>query len=261
MRILRLTTSDDLLPMAPGQERGYRIVERALAAETGEPVETIVREIWPTADLPDVVGRWLERYEPDIVSLKVSSFWWTYQSVPLKLERSRLGPVGKLTASAGRRAADTAWLAHSRSMIGLRDGIRRLFGGATHFTADEVIERISLCLRRAFQREGVLLVVRGGLVAETLGCTPATQVREEEARRRVDSALAALCAELHVHYTGCRAAPPLSWLLTYRQRDRLHQNALGQQRVGEEEARAMIAAWRHAHGAELPLYLESNAVV
>ena len=247
--------------MAPGQERGYRTVERALAAETGEPVDTIAREVWPTADLPDVVGRWLERYEPEVVSLKVSTFWWTYQSVPLRLEQFRFAGTGKLAAETGRRAAETPWLANAPPMNVLRDWIRRVVGGATYFSADEVIERISLCLRRILQREGVLVVVRGGLVAETVGCTPEIQEREEQTRRAVDAALAALCAELHIHYTGCRAAPPVETVLKYRQRDRLHQNAAGQRLVGEEEARAMVAAWRHAHGADIPLYLESEAVV
>lgn len=35
MRILRLGTSDDLLPTVAEHERGYRIIEQVLAAETG----------------------------------------------------------------------------------------------------------------------------------------------------------------------------------------------------------------------------------
>ncbi len=85
MRILRLGTSDDILPTVAEHERGYRIVEQALAAETGETVETIIREAWPEPGLPEVLGRWLDRFEPDVVSLKVSSFWFTYESVPERL--------------------------------------------------------------------------------------------------------------------------------------------------------------------------------
>ena len=70
----------------------------------------------------------------------------------------------------------------------------------------------------------------------------------------------ALCAELRFHYTGCAAAPPIKQLFRYRGPDRMHLNAEGHRRVGEEESRALISAWRRLHGADEPLYLESEAV-
>ena len=185
MRILRLSTSDDLHPSVPDELRGYRIVERTVAAETGEPVETILREIWPEANLPDVVGAWLDRYEPDIVFLRVSSFWASYQSVPLKLRRSRLGAPGRALARAGFAAAEVPRVGHSRAFIAFRDAARRVIGGATYFTPEEVIERLTLTMRRVLRREGVLLIVRGGLVAETAGCPAGVVAREEEKRRRL----------------------------------------------------------------------------
>lgn len=72
MRILRLSTSDDLRPELPESGRIHRLVEQAFAAETGEPVETLIRVIWPTPGLADVIDRWLESYDPDVVFFRVS---------------------------------------------------------------------------------------------------------------------------------------------------------------------------------------------
>jgi hypothetical protein len=258
--MLRLANSDDVRPTVADHERGYRFVERALEAETGESVDSMVREIWPNPGLADVIAGWMDRFEPDVVSLKASSFWFSYPSVPLRLRRSSLGRTGRGMARVGFGAAQVPWVAHSDAYRVLRDTVRRIIGGVPYFTAAQVIDRISACLRRIVQREGVLLVVRGPLVAETGGCTSAVQHRFEIQRREVDRALAALCAQLHVHYTGCREAPHIRDLLRYRGPDRLHLNAAGHQRVGLEEAEAMVSAWRHAHGASVPLYLESAAV-
>jgi lysophospholipase L1-like esterase len=79
-------------------------------------------------------------------------------------------------------------------------------------------------------------------------------------RRQVHEALRALCAELRMHYTGCSEAPPFRESARYRGPDRMHLNAEGHRWVGEEESRALLAAWRRLHGADEPLYLESEAL-
>jgi hypothetical protein len=259
VRILRLSNSDDLREAGDVPERAYRYVEAALAAETGEPVETIVRDAWPEPNLPDVVDSWLRRYSPDIVFLKVSSYWFTYRSTPLKLQRGR----PRALQGAGRAAADFAGrssIADTAAFHAFRNTTRRVFGGATYFTPGQVVDVVSSVIRRVSQHEDILLVVRGGLMAETLGCSKAVQRRAEADRQEVDRALARLCGEVHVHYTGCREAPTLELALPYRGRDRLHVNAAGHERVGMEEAKAMLAAWRNAHGQPQALYLESDAV-
>jgi hypothetical protein len=259
VRILRLSNSDDLREAPDVPRRAYRFVEAALTAETAEPVETVVRDAWPEAGLPDVVEGWLKRYEPDIVFLKVSSYWYTYRSTPLKLQRSRARALHTIGGGAAR-AAERGRLSELAAFHAFRNAARRLLGGALYFTPEQVIEAISGVIRRVSQHEDVLLVVRGGLMAEALGCSAAVQRRAEADRQHVDRALAALCAELRVHYTGCREAPPLEQALAYRGRDRMHVNAAGHERVGMEEAKAMLAAWRNAHGEPGPLYLESDAV-
>lgn len=258
MRILRLGTSDDILPTVAEHERGYRIVEQALAAETGETVETIIREAWPEPGLPEVLGRWLDRFEPDVVSLKVSSFWFTYESVPERLRTLPL--VGDRLAAAGLKTASTPWLGNSGAYDVARKAARRVLGSATYFTPDQVIEVIEACIHRIVRAERALVVVRGPLVAEVRGLPARLQERGEQRRRHVDRAIAHLCSDLHVHYTGCREAPPFREVERWRGPDRLHQNNEGQRRVGIEEAEALLAAWRHSKGRDELLYLESQAV-
>jgi hypothetical protein len=260
MRILRLSTSDDILPTVAESERGYRLIEAALGAESHQPVETIVRNIWPTEDLPELIERWLDAAQPEIVTFKVSSFWFSYESVPLRLQRGSLGLPGKLLAQVGDTAGKASWLADTAAFHALRSAARRTVGGAIYFTPDEVIERVTACVRRILQRENVVALVRGPLVAESGGASLRAQRRLEARRRYVDRALAERCAGMHVHYTGCRAAPPISELLPYRGPDRMHLNALGHERVGREEAAAVLTAWRIALGASGPIYLESCAV-
>ena len=131
MRILRLGTSDSILPLVDEGDRDVRIIEQAMAAEAGEPVETIAREIWPEPGLPGIIQRWLERFEPDMVSFKVSSYWFTYSSVPLRMRRlSRLGPVGPAIAAAGLKAAARPSVGNSGPFELARRGLRRTLGGA-----------------------------------------------------------------------------------------------------------------------------------
>lgn len=260
MRILRLTTSDDLRPVAYEDERTHRIVERAFEAETGERTETVLRAIWPTRELPDLIGDWIERYEPDVVFVKVAAYWFTYESVPLRFQRSHLGVLGRGVARAGFRTAETSF-AETSFFHAARRISRRVVGSAVFFTADQVIDCMTACLRRIAQAEQALVVVRGPLIAEGAGVSAAVERRAEERRQTVDAAMRALCAELRFHYTGRNEPPPrFSDVVRYRGPDRVHLNAAGHRLVGEEESHALISAWRRLHGADEPLYLESEAV-
>ncbi len=259
MRILRLTNSDDLRPVAYENERAHRIVERAFEAETGEHVETVLRAIWPTPELPDLIEEWIERFEPDAVFMKVSAYWFTYESVPLKVQRSHLGPLGRGVARAGFRTAESP-IGETSFFHAARRFSRRVVGSAVYFTPEQVIDCASACLRRIAQAEQALVLVRGPIISEAGGVTARVERRAELRRRQVHEALRALCAELRIHYTGCSEAPSFRESARYRGPDRMHLNADGHRWVGEEESRALLAAWRRLHGADEPLYLESEAL-
>src|SRR5262249_40352779 len=121
VRMLRLATSDDIRPTVADHEHGDRFVEPALAA-----VESMVREIWPNPGLADVIAAWMDRFQPDVVSLKASSFWFSYPSVPLRLRRSSLGRTGRGIARVGFGAAQVPWVAHSAAYRVVRDTVRRV---------------------------------------------------------------------------------------------------------------------------------------
>ena len=230
-----------------------------LAEEAGEPVETIVRVIWPSPVLPDLIERWMEQYQPDFVSLKVSPYWFTFESVPLKLQR-KLGPIGAPMASMGLKAADTPWLAHNAVFRAGRRLALNTIGGVTHFTPEEVIGVMDACVRRVLRHEGVVLEVRGPLAADRAGSGRAREARLEARRLAVHLAMKRMCADLHIHYTGRDGPAPVDRDAGIHGGDQLHLNAEGHRRKGEEEGLAYVAAWRAAHGQHpdesAPLYLD-----
>jgi len=251
IRILRLTLSDDLVPLPEGTRRSWQVAEDIFSREVSQPVETTLRVIWPEPSLPDLVERWLERYQPDIVSLKVSPYWFTYESVPLRLQR-HIPVIGPRLATAGLRAADTSWLAQNPVFRTARRATRRIIGGETYFTPEQVLSVIEECIRRILRREGVILLVRGPLEpTDDEGGTKA-RLRTERKRDSVHLDLKSLCADLHVHYSGAdsvRAVP--------RGPDQLHLSPEGHAEKGREEGAALLDAWRHAHGdASAPLYYD-----
>lgn len=251
IRILRLTLSDDLVPLPEGARRSWQVAEAMLAAESGEDVETTLRIIWPEPQLPDLVERWMDRYAPDIVTLKVSPYWFTYESVPLRVQR-HVPVIGPRLAKVGLQAADAGWLAQNAVFRSARRASRRLIGGETYFTPDEVVAVMTSCISRILRHEGVILAVRGPLEADTDGAG-ASAVRRGEARRRfVHEAMKRLAADLHVHYSGADSIRPVP-----RGPDQLHLSADGHEEKGREEGEALVAAWRQARsdGAD-PLYLD-----
>ena len=85
--ILRLTHSADFDEAIPEEHRGTAVSQRRFSEVTGLEATTIAKNAWPGPELPAVLGGWLERYQPDIVFLGVNPIWFTYESVPVKLER------------------------------------------------------------------------------------------------------------------------------------------------------------------------------
>jgi hypothetical protein len=84
----------------PGAERAHRIADELFTELTGEPVEPVLKLFWPEPGLPDIVDRWIARYQPDVVFMRTSMVWCAYESVPLRIER-RLGRLGRPLARFG----------------------------------------------------------------------------------------------------------------------------------------------------------------
>lgn len=205
MRVLLLGSSNDTGGWVEGGKKKHEIVQERLSAELGEPVEFIVKGIWPTAELPGLVAGWIERYEPDVVYLNTGSYWFLYRSVPLRMKRL-LGRVGGDTVGdAGFRFADSKRWAHNAVFRTIRRALQETIGGDTHFTTQEVIDRMSECARIAVRREGAVVVVKGPHGKARLTRNPRKFRRDERERLKLHTALETLCGQLHIVYDGVGA--------------------------------------------------------
>lgn len=242
MRVLRLSNSDDTAGDLPEEARAWHIAGEVLAAAIGEPVDTTTRVIWPRPAVADLVDRWLERYDPDMVFLKVNWYWYGYESVPLRLRR-RLPVVGKPLAAAGDGATRIPWVSRTRGFKACRHLANRIIGGDANFTCDEVIERMQAVIRRIVARENVILIVKGaGGGRDAFGALGPYHDRFVPKRQYVEGAIEAFCRDLGVHYTG------IGRLRTRDEADLdrgdgVHKGAHGLGRVGRAEGEVMVAAW------------------
>ncbi len=242
MRVLRLGNSEDLSPGIQDHERGWYIAARELEKVAGEPVEVIVRPIFPTPELPGLLQKWIDEAQPDFVFLKVTWYWYGYESVPRRIERI-FGRVGKPVAKAGLNAAAKPKLAHNRTFRFGRRLAHRIIGGDTQVPTKQVVAIMEDCIRTIIARENIALVVKG----------TGDGRREDEGlqgyfdrftkrRLEVEGSIERLCRELHVPYTGTRRDHSLP-----REKlggDLIHRGATAQQRMGMNEGAAMIEAWK-----------------
>lgn len=242
MQILRLANSNDFTRDIPDDRRAYRVVERALAEASGEPVETVRKVIWPADDLPDIIERWIHQHQPDIVFLMVNPYWFNYESVPLKLQRT-LGPIGRLFGDVGLRAADTPWLAHNAIFRKVRYFAQATIGGECPFTTAYVLENMEAVIRRILRHEDVHLVVRTSQGGKERPDLPARVQKRHQVRRvEVAEGMELICDALNVTRmagnTFRRFDPEV------RSGDGLHRNVDGHLATGTKEADFMVAYWK-----------------
>ncbi|MFN8508736.1 MAG: hypothetical protein U0547_14390 [Dehalococcoidia bacterium] len=246
MRVLRLGNSDDVSPGIPDAERNFNVAAAILAEAAGEPVETIVRPIWPTADLPDLVAGWIEEYRPDFVFLKVTWFWYGYESVPRRVERL-LGWAGRPFARAGIAAATNPRFAHRRWFKFGRRMAHRLIGGDTPFDTALIAQSMETVIRRVAAHEEIVLLVKGtggGRMNE--GALEGYHDRFVARREAVEGAIERLCGQLHVAYVGTGPNKSKEDRDIHRG-DGVHKGARGSTAAGRQEGVAMAEAWAAVH--------------
>ena len=201
MNILLLGTSSDAGTWFEGGRKRHEIAAERLEADFGEPVSVTVKSIWPTEKLPGLVAGWVEEYQPDAIHIRVPAFWFLHRSVPLRAQRL-LGRFGLAIGQTGFRMAASRRWGHNRVFRGGRYVLQSTIGGDTNFTVDEVIERISECVRIAVRREGTAVCVKGPHGKSKYATTKRGVERDEQKRLRVHRSLELLCAQLHLPYDG-----------------------------------------------------------
>lgn len=246
MQVLRLGNSYEFDANIAPEANKTSISDRFLTEATGETVETTARVIWPQPELPELVERWLDRYQPDLVLLVVSSYWFTSVSLPLGLER-RFGRIGRIAGRAGERLVRNERLVKNPGFRVLRKGVRASLGGVTHFEPEEVNERMEACIRRIVAREDVALAVRGPRLAHVSDDSERAKKAAEARRLIVHRRMAELCRQLHIEYLGYEAGLSAFDAPEQFQGDLVHVAADVHAEQGRLEAEAMLAAWSRVH--------------
>ena len=245
MRILRLTNSNDALDDISPEQRGAEIAKRLVAELTGEQVETISRVFWPSEKLPGIVERWLAEYEPDTVFFRVSSFWVSYESVPLRVRRT-LGRFGALPGRVGLEVGGNQRFASSAIGKTVRRTAARTIGGDPHFTPAEAARHVEAVVRVVLARESILPVVRGPGHAFNSAGTARGLARGRRLSDELDSMLAAACERLHVPYAS---ASYIGHQSSFARADEVHEGPEGQRLYGEFEGKLIARAWMEARAA------------
>lgn len=199
MRILYLGTSDDRGPASKGTASAPDIVQELLESSLGSEVEVVVKEAWPNENLARVLERWMDEYDPDVVVICVNGYWFSYDSVPLKLGRV-LGRGGEGLGNVGLRLADLRWLAHNIVFRTARRIATVAIGGDTPFSGRQVVERMEECVRVAVRREGTVVAMRGAEGQSPYAERARGRLRKERVRSGVNHALAEMCERQHVHF-------------------------------------------------------------
>lgn len=197
MKVLRLTNSNDILPGTADARPG--LLRERLEAYMGEPVEIVVKAIWPTESLPATVEKWVEREQPDLVWLGVVNYWYEYQSVPKRMERL-FGRFGSTVSHLGFRAADTPWLSQNAAFRAVRGALQRTVGGDPHFTPEHIVQVVGTIARRVLRSEGTVLVIWGPFAHTNYAVGRRGERAAEAMRRHIVQELRDLAGTLHVEY-------------------------------------------------------------
>ncbi|MCC6381983.1 MAG: hypothetical protein IT304_05705 [Dehalococcoidia bacterium] len=246
MLVLRLTNSDDFNPAVPPDNRAPAVAAAAFERVTGQPLETVGRIIWPSAELPDIVEAWLVKYRPEIILFRTSSYWCTYESVPIRLRR-RYGRAGAMAVRAAERAGESPRLPSTLPFRMGRTLATRVIGGDPHFTPEQVVEVTGAVLRRTLADETITTLVRGPVTAYNAGGGARGAARAARRIQALDSGLEELCGRLHVPYASQVGEGGVPGNRTYFGADRIHRSVQGHFETGTAEGMAMARMWLAAH--------------
>ena len=226
MKVLLLGNSNDGGSWIGEGRKRHEIVAEQLEQLIGQPVEVVTKSIWPNPGLARVVDSWVEQHEPDVVYLTMLAYWFQYRSVPLRVRRL-LGPLGPGVSDAGFRFAESPRWAHNAVFRTIRRSLQRTVGGDTHFTPEEVVDRVTEVIRVLLRHEGLVVAIQGADGRTDYAFSRRGRKRNEQRRIYVDRHMREWCREHHVTYENSESAvfaiDPV--LAKNRVGDGLHANA------------------------------------
>lgn len=197
MKILRLTTSNELIHQGPGSRLDW--LTRLGSEQLGEPVEIVSKTVWPDARLPKAVERWVADEQPDLVWMMLQSFWFEYRSVPKKLSR-KFGRAGKVASDIGFKAADRPRIANNSVFRTGRRLLQRTVGGDAHFTTADLYATVESIARISLRDEGRQFVVWGPFSYSNFSVTKKEERDTDRARTALIGRVRALSRDLHFYH-------------------------------------------------------------
>ncbi len=197
MKILRLSNSNDVL--AGATTNRPEALQEGLEQFLGEPVEIIVKTIWPTEGIAEVVEKWVAKEQPDMVWVGIVNYWYEYMSVPKRMERL-FGRFGKRASDLGFKAADAHWLSNNFAFRAMRRALQQTIGGDPHFTPKQVVERMEAIARRILRSEGVVLAMWGPNAHTNYAVSKRAEKRGEQRRQYVRRNMQRIADALHFEY-------------------------------------------------------------
>lgn len=260
MKVLVLGNSNDTGNFVPNEVKRHVQMREMLAAEFGEPVEVVVRHVWPNDRMVDWVLAGVEETQPDMVYVNVTNYPYSYESTPLKVRRIFGKVGGEAVGDAGLRMAGSPKWSHNAVFRGIRRVAQATIGGDTHFTPEEVAERYERLIRALLRQEGTVIAVKGPM-GKSKKATARATARAEQRRQLVHGRLKQLCQQLHVYYAGSekpyhdvKPTPKGT-----RIGDGLHSNAAGHRISADEHFECVRDAWRRHLAAGSPSALFAAA--
>lgn len=255
MKILSIGNSNDTGTWFEGGRKRHDIVREKLVAEFGEPIEIIVKALWPNERAVGRLSEWLEEYQPDLVHLAINPFWYSYESVPLRMQRILGKKAGTAVSNTGFSLARKRSIAHNAVFRTLRGWSQRTVGGDTYFTTTQVVECMSECIRLCVRNEGTIVIVKGSNGRSKPNASASQIERKERRRTEVYNGIKPLCDQLHVTYSGNAVAawksdPNAPKAGQNKVGDGLHSNAKGHERMADRLYETISAAIRAHQPAE-----------
>ena len=241
MRILWLGNSDDVNALVPEEKRMPSVPERFIEERTGHTPEILVRPLWPSSDMAERAGKWVDDFDPHMVCLYVGAYWYSHRSVPLRVQR-KLKIVGGPVATAGRRAAESRAFGERRWFHFLRALALKTIGGDAEFTTQQVFERSEATVRRILAKEDRIVVVRAPTQSHDRKVRPGALSHLAMTRK-----LERMCQMLHVGFVGWDQPPFAIEKPDHMLGDELHIDEEGQARVGADIGEALAAGWLAVH--------------
>ena len=186
----------------------------------------------------------MREFEPDLVYLRMSSYWVTWESVPRMMER-RLGAIGKRLAKAGKKSARTPWVAENPVCRTARNLSVRTIGGATPFTVDEALSALDATYRRIVAaQEDVAMVVRAPNAPLNSAADAAGATRAAKRHAQFETGAKQLARRYRPDWLPMPAHLLDHGDPAYFVGDGIHKNEAGQRDLAVAEAVAIGALWQ-----------------